>query len=144
MNNRDTINLLKECSSGIRSGVYNLNELANRARSPELKAALTQSIANHEALGSNTTNLLAGDMQTPKEPSIMMKGMSWAKNEAKLAMDDSDSTIACLVTDGCGMGIKSLNQSINDFTKASAEAKGIAQQVINEEKALMERISKFL
>ena len=144
MANRDTIELLKECSSGIKAGVTNLNDLAVRAKSPALKKILTQSITNHETLSCEAVKLLGSSAETAKEPSMMMKGMSWMKTEAKMAMDDSDSTIAELVTDGCGMGIKSIKQSLNDCAHASGEAKGIAQQVVNEEKALMEAVSRFL
>lgn len=40
----------------------------------------------------------------------MAKGMSWIKTNVKLVMNESDKTIADLMTDGCNMGVKSLNQ----------------------------------
>ena len=39
-----------------------------------------------------------------KNPNPMAKGMSWIKTNVKLVMDDSDETIADLMTDGCNMG----------------------------------------
>ena len=144
MANRDTIELLKECSSGVKAGVTNLNELAVKTKSPALKKILTQSITNHESLSCQAVKLLGSSAETAKEPSMMMKGISRMKTSAMLAMDDSDSTIAGLVTDGCGMGIKSVTQSLNDCTRASAEAKAIAEQIIAEEKNLSEAVAKYL
>ncbi len=37
----------------------------------------------------------------------MAKSMSWIKTNVKLGMNDSDRTVAGLMTDGCDMGIKS-------------------------------------
>ena len=43
-----------------------------------------------------------------KDPNPMAKGMSWIKTNVKLVIDESDNTIADLITDGCNMGVKSL------------------------------------
>ena len=43
-----------------------------------------------------------------KEPNAMAKSMSWMKTNVKLVMDESDETIADLMTDGCNMGVRML------------------------------------
>jgi hypothetical protein len=44
--------------------------------------------------------------------------MSWMKTNMKLSMEDSDATIADLMTDGCNMGVKSLNRYLNQYKAA--------------------------
>ena len=39
--------------------------------------------------------------------------MSWMKVGVKMGLDDSDKTVADLMTDGCNMGVKSLNRYLN-------------------------------
>ena len=48
-----------------------------------------------------------------KEPDPLAKGMSFIKTNVKMGIDESDKTVANLITDGCNMGIKSLNKYLN-------------------------------
>ena len=70
--------------------------------------------------------------------------MSWLKTNMKLAMDDSDKTVACLMTDGCNMGVKSLNKYLNEFKAADEKSKDIAKKLINLEQKLSEDIRQYL
>ena len=74
----------------------------------------------------------------------MAKGMSHMKTEFKLAVDASDETIADLMTDGCNMGVKSLNRYLNEYEAADEESKDIAKRLINLEERLAIDIRKFL
>lgn len=66
-----------------------------------------------------------------KEPNVMAQGMSWIKTNMKLAMNTSDETIAELMTDGCNMGVKSLNRYLNQYKAADDRAKAITKKLIN-------------
>ncbi len=46
-------------------------------------------------------------------------------------MDESDETIADLMTDGCNIGIKSLNKYLNQYKAADEKTKNITKQLIN-------------
>lgn len=74
----------------------------------------------------------------------MAKGMSWVKTNAKLAMDESDSTIADLLTDGCNMGVKSLNRYLNQYEAADEYSKDITKRLINLEEKLTVDIRQYL
>ena len=74
----------------------------------------------------------------------MAKGMSWIKTNVKLAVDESDKTIAGLITDGCNMGIKSLNKYLNQYEAADEKSKDITKRLINLEEKLVIDIRKFL
>ena len=59
-------------------------------------------------------------------------------------MDQSDQTIADLITDGCNMGVKSLNQYLNQYQAADEVSKDITKRLIHLEERLAVDIRKFL
>ena len=61
-----------------------------------------------------------------------------------MGMDDSDQTIADLMTDGCNMGVKSLNRYLNQYKAADEVSRDIAKRLIDLEEQLAVDIRKFL
>ena len=59
-------------------------------------------------------------------------------------MNESDETIADLITDGCNMGIKSLNKYLNQYKAADEKTKDIAKRLINLEEKLAIDIRCYL
>lgn len=74
--------------------------------------------SEHETLKGETETELVKMGADIKEPSVMAKGMSWIKTNMQMAMDESDKTIANIMTDGCNMGIKNLNKYLNEYSEA--------------------------
>lgn len=66
------------------------------------------------------------------------------KTNAKLVMNESDHTIADLMTDGCNMGIKSLHKYLNQYKAADERSKDITKRLINIEEKLTLDIREFL
>ena len=79
-----------------------------------------------------------------KEPNPVAKGMSWVKTNVKLSLDLSDATIADLMTDGCNMGVKSLNKYLNQYEAADERSKDIAKRLIHLEQTLAENVRGYL
>ena len=77
-----------------------------------------------------------------KEPSPIAKGMSWMKTNMKMSMDNSDSTAAELITDGCNMGVKTLQRYLNEYQGADAEAKAICEKMISIEEKLCKDMNR--
>lgn len=144
MINDNTIELLKECNAGIKMGVSSIDEVLDNVSNSELKEILKSSKAEHEDLGDKTHSLLNEYHDSGKEPSIMAKGMSWMKTNIMIAVKESDSTVADLITDGCNMGTKSLNRYLNKYEAAEEVAKDIAKKLISIEDKLVLDIRKFL
>jgi len=59
-------------------------------------------------------------------------------------MEDCDSTIADLITDGCNMGVKSLNRYLNQYKAADEVSKDITKRLINLEEQLTVDIRAYL
>ena len=74
----------------------------------------------------------------------MAKGMAWAKTNMKLAFDDSDRAIADLLTDGCSMGVKSLNRYLNEYPAAAQDAKDLTRRLIALEEILQSDLKSYL
>lgn len=140
----DTIRLLRECDAGIKMGIEAIKEVVQYSSDPELGQFLKSNMAEHEKLQSELQGLLDQYHDDGKDPNAMAKGMSWLKTNIKLAVDESDKTIADLITDGCNMGVKSLNRYLNQYEAADEKSKDIAKRVISLEETLAKDIRKFL
>jgi hypothetical protein len=66
------------------------------------------------------------------------------KTNVKLALNESDQTIADLIIDGCDMGVKSLNKYLNQYKAADEQAKDITKKLIAMEEQLGKDLQKFL
>ena len=141
---QDTIKLLRECDAGIKMGVTSIDDVLEYVRSAQFKERLTVCKREHEQLDRELQTLLDKYHDDGKDPNPIAKGMSWMKTNMKLGMDNSDQTIADLMTDGCNMGVKSLNKYLNKYKAADEVSKDIAKRLINLEEQLAIDIRQFL
>ena len=140
----DTIKLLRECDAGIKMGVTSIDEVLNYVHDETLRKYLVECKDKHEKLQSEIQTLLNQYHDEGKEPNPVAKGMSWIKTNVKLVMDESDATIANLMTDGCNMGVKSLNKYLNQYEAADKKTKDITKRLIKLEEKLADDIRDFL
>ena len=140
----DTIKLLRECDAGVKMGVASIDDVLDHVQSEKLEKCLTQCKQEHEKLNSEIRELLCKYEDDGKNPNPIAKGMSWMKTNVKLGVDDSDATVADLMTDGCNMGVKSLNRYLNSYKAADEVSKDIAKRLINLEEKLTIDIREFL
>lgn len=141
---KDTIKLLRECDAGIKMGVTSIDDVMDYVHDEEFRKLLSDCKAEHEKLKSEIEMLLEKYHDDGKEPNPMAKSMSWMKTNVKLIMDESDNTISDLITDGCNMGVKSLNKYLNQYEAADEKTKDITKRLINLEEKLAIDIRKFL
>ena len=140
----DTVSLLKECDSGTKMAVSSIDEVMDRIKSSELKDMLAKSKKHHGELGNEIHSLLVKYNSGEKDPNAMAKGMSWLKTTMKMSMGESDGTVADLLTDGCNMGIKSLNKYLNEYEAADQTSKGICKKLISIEEELCRDLKQYL
>ena len=141
---QDTIKLLRECDAGITMGVDSIGDVLEHVRDERFRKLLTDCKTEHEKLRQEVDQLLNKYHDEGKDPNPIAKGMSWMKTNMKLTMEDSDATIADLMTDGCNMGVKSLNKYLHQYQAADEVSKDITKRLINLEEQLTHDIRKFL
>ena len=141
---QDTIKLLRECDAGVKMGTSSIGDVINSVSDAEFKRLLSVCKAEHENLETELRTLLEDYSDEGKEPNMMAKGMAKAKTNVMLSVKDTDETIADLMTDGCNMGVKSLNKYLNKYKAADETSKDITKRLINLEEQLVVDIRKYL
>ncbi len=140
----DTIKLLRECDSGVRMGIDSIEDVLDNVKSERLQKYLTKCKDEHLKLQNEINEQLNRFDDEGKAPNPIAKGMSWMKTNWKLSMDNTDNTVADLMTDGCNMGVKSLNKYLNEYKAADEFSKDITKRLINLEEQLTVDIRKYL
>lgn len=141
---QDTIRLLQECDAGVKMGISSIEDVLDHVKDTDLKQNLAESKRDHETLEQELRTQLNRYEDGGKEPNPMAKGMSWLKTNMKLSWDESDATIADLMTDGCNMGVKSLSKYLNQYQAADETSKNITKRLISLEEQLAVKIRRFL
>ena len=133
---QDTVKLLRECDAGIRMGTDSIDEVMDDVHAPQMRDLLNASRYEHTKIGTEIQSQLDRFQDKGKSPNPIVQKMGWVKTGVKLAIDESDATIADLMTDGCNMGVKSLNRYLNQYKAADEVSKDITKRLINLEEQL--------
>ena len=141
---QDSIKLLRECDAGIKMGVSSIDEVLGHVECDKLEQTLSQNKKEHEKLKSEIQTLLDQYHDDGKDPNPIAKGMSWMKTNVKLGMEDSDRVVADLITDGCNMGVKTLNRYLNQYKAADEKSKDITKRLIRVEEQLAVDLRQYL
>ena len=141
---QDTIRLLRECDAGVKMGISSIGDVLDYVKAESLKQRLADCKRDHEVIEKELRTFLNRYQDEGKEPNPMAKGMSHMKTGMKLAMEHTDATIADLMTDGCNMGVKSLNRYLNQYEAADEGSKDICKRLINLEEKLAVDIRQYL
>ena len=141
---QDTIKLLRECDAGVKMGISSIDDVLDHVKKEDFRKKLTKCREEHEALQIKILQELEKYQDDGKNPNPIAKSMSWMKTNMKLSMEDSDATISDLMTDGCNMGVKSLNRYLNQYKAADAVSKDMAKRLINLEEKLAVDIRGYL
>ena len=141
---KDTVKLLRECDAGVKMGTASIDDVLEYVTSDKLKKRLTECKKEHNQLEDEIEQALDRFGDEGKNPNPIAKGMSWMKTNVKLATNQCDATIADLMTDGCNMGVKSLNKYLNEYGAADEKSKDIAKRLINLEEKLAVDIRSYL
>lgn len=141
---QDTIKLLRECDAGVKMGISSLEDVIPHVKSEKLKRYLNDCKREHDKLENEIKEHLDRFEDDGKEPNPIAKGMSELKTNFKLGINESDETIADLMTDGCNMGVKSLNKYLNEYKAADEFSKDITKRLINLEEKLTIEIRQYL
>lgn len=141
---QDTVKLLRECDAGIKMGVRSIDDVLSYVKKEDLKNCLSHCKSEHETLDRELQKQLDRFGDEGKDPNPVAKGMSWMKTNVKLAFEQSDHTVADLITDGCNMGVKSLSRYLNQYAAADEFSKDITKRLISIEEQLAKDVRGYL
>lgn len=144
MINQDTLSLLRECDAGVRMGTASIDDVLPYVKSADMRARLDRSKERHQRLQDEIERALDRFGDEGKTPNALLRGMSLVKTKVEITASPTDATIASLMTDGCGMGVKSLNRYLNQYEAADESSKDVAKKLIQLEKQLIDEIRDFL
>ena len=140
----DTIELLRECDAGIQIGISAIDEVKDSVSNNEFRSNLDGYQREYAELQNEIQELLHQYNDEGKSPSLMAQGMAWMKTNMTIAFNDSDAKIADIITDGCNMGIKSLNKYLNQYKAADEVSKDFTKRLINLEERQLEGMRQYL
>ena len=140
----DTVKLLRDCDSGVQMGVSSIEDVEDKVKDPAFRSLLGSCKSEHERLRDEVQSELMRYSDEGKEPSPMAQGMSKLKTGMMTMLDDSDETIADLMTDGCNMGVKSLSRYLNQYPNADGRAKSLTGRLIRLEERLAVDMRPYL
>ena len=141
---QDTVKLLRECDAGVKMGISSIREVLGSVRGESMKRSLVTCKDQHEKLEKEIRSALDRFHDEGKAPDPLAKGMSWIKTNMRLAVNESDKTVADLMTDGCNMGVKSLSKYLNQYKAADEDSKRIARELIRMEADLATELRRCL
>lgn len=140
----DTIELLRECDAGIRMGIAAIDEVKDHVEDTDFRTMLDRYQREYAQLQNEISGVLHEYHDEGKDPNPLAKGMAWIKTNFEMAVNESDQTIADLITDGCNMGIKSLNKYLNQYRAADGRAEDFTRRLIELQDRQLKEIARYL
>ena len=141
---QDTVKLLRECDAGVKMGITSIKDVLDNVHSDAMRKTLIDCKREHDKLDREIREQLDKYGDDGKNPNPVAQSMSWIKTNVKLMVNDSDKTVAGLMTDGCNMGVKSLNQYLNQYKAADEKSKDITKKLIKIEQGLATDLRTYL
>lgn len=140
----DTVKLLRECDAGVKMGIQSIEDVVEQVENDDFHRCLMDCKKEHDKLHDEIQQRLAQCQDAGKDPPAMVSAMSKMKTGVMLAIHPDDPTIADLMTDGCNMGVKSLNRYLNQYEAADEHSKDIAKRLIHLEAQLSVDMRPYL
>lgn len=144
MMEEDTVKLLRECDAGVKMGIQSIEDVVEQVEDDEFHQCLMDCKLEHDKLHDEIQQRLAECQDEGKDPPAMASMMSKMKTGVMMTMHPDDPTIADLMTDGCNMGVKSLNRYLNQYEAADEYSKDIAKRLIHLEAKLAVDMRPYL
>lgn len=144
MEQKDTIELLKECEAGTQMAISAIDDIAPRVEDAKFSNMLSESKKHHEKIRDEIHDILSKEGYEDKEPGLMAQSMSALKSNFKMSMNESDRTAADLIVEGCQMGIRSLHKYYNKYKSAGHAAKDACNRLLDIEEELCRKCYGYL
>lgn len=140
----NTIQLLKECSSGCQMAQKSVKHVREYTTDEKLNELLEAYGEKHSKLEREIADLLDKYHKDEEEPGKMAAACAWMSVEMKMMMHPDNHQVAKLMMDGCNMGIQSVSEYVNKYPDASGESQEIAKKLIKIEEDFMQEMKGFV
>lgn len=140
----NTVELLKECSSGCQMAMQSVKKMREYAKDSELNHLLEAYGEKHRKLEGKISDQLKSYGEPESSPSIMAETMAQAEMNVKMLMHPTDHEVAKIMMDGCNMGIQSVSEYVNKYPDASRESQEMAKELIDIEEDFMQEMKGFV
>lgn len=140
----NTIELLKECSSGCQMAMQSVKKMREYAKDSELNNLLEAYGEKHRKLEGEIADKLKCCGKSESAPGKMAEMMASTEMNMKMLMHPDDSQVAKIMMDGCNMGIQSVSEYVNKYPDASKESQDMAKQLIRIEEDFMQEMKGFV
>ena len=144
MPTEDTIYLLKEYDAGCKLGIDAIKQVIDKVENKKLYDIIVKYLNDHQKLQNKITDKLNEFDCSEEQPSAMAKAMSHMKINFKLVKGEHDKEIADLKTDGCNMGIKSINKYMNQYPAALESIKSLCYDLAELEENFAKDLRHYL
>lgn len=141
---QDTVELLKECNAGCKMAIDSMEQISRYVTNDELKNLITKYNGEHIKMEEDIHRMLNNMGEEDQEPSPIAKASSWLQSEVKMMLKGDTHQAASLLTDGCNMGIKSLNEYKNAYKAADDKSVNMCEKICNIETRMVEDLQSFL
>ena len=107
------------------------------------KTIITKYNKDHIKLEEDIHRMLNNIGVEGKAPNPIAKASAWVQSEVKMMKGDSKEA-ASLLTDGCNMGVKSLNEYKNSYKAADDKSVRICERLCDVETSMIKELQVFL
>lgn len=139
-----SIALLKECSSGCKMAIENMNQILEYVQGEALRKVISDFIGKHEQLERKSGEALRDLHEQEKSPGMAAAVMSKLTTDIKMMIKEDDKQAAKILMDGCNMGIQSISEARNQNSEADKQALDLTAKLIRTEEELMKQLRAYL
>jgi len=140
----ETIQLLKDVAKNARTGEEALNDLMQKAESPEMRGELDMERRQYQSAAREAESALAAAGEQSEPVGMMQKAGMWAGTQMNTLTDRSDAHIAEMVIQGATMGIIEMTKSRNTCPDADPGAASLASRFIVAQNDIIDRQKHYL
>ena len=141
---QDTVELLKECDAGCKMAIDSMEQISKFVTDDRLKSIITKYNSDHIKMEEDIHRMLNNIHAEGQDPSPIAKASSWLQSEVKMMMKCDSKQAASLLTDGCNMGVKSLNEYKNAYKAADDKSVSICERLCDIETSMVKDLQAFL
>lgn len=142
--NGDTVDLLKDCDSGCKMATDSMEQMLQYVSNPDLNRIIMKYNEDHIEIGNEIHRYLNSGGEQAQDPSMMARTFAKVQSGVRMTFSGDSHQAAAILTDGCNMGIKSLNESKNKYGAADDKSVGMCERLIRLEKDMCNDLQAFL